>query len=79
MPAEWLSLIELSIHDRYDITVPATPVIAVEEAIAEKLARYRRTSLVRDLYDLAWFAKRPLDDVTVRRLWVIKVYFDIVC
>ena len=78
LPAEWLSLIELPIHDRYDITVPATPVIAVEEAIADKLARYRRTSLVSDLYDLAWFAQRPLDDATVRRLWVIKVYFDIV-
>jgi predicted nucleotidyltransferase component of viral defense system len=34
--------------------------------------------LARDLYDLAWFAPRPLDDNTVRRLWMIKVYFDIV-
>ena len=31
LPDEWLSLIELPIHDRYDITVPATPVIAVEK------------------------------------------------
>lgn len=78
LPAERLTLIELPIHARYDIAVPPTPVITVEEAIAEKLARYRRTSLARDLYDLAWFAQRPLDDALVRRLWVVKVYFDVV-
>lgn len=78
LPAERLSPIALPIHTRYDIAIPATPVISVEEAIAEKLARYRRTSLARDLYDLAWFAGRPLDDPLVRRLWVIKVYLDVV-
>ena len=78
LPAEPLSLIVLPIHSRYDIKVSATPVISVEEAIAEKLARYRRTSLARDLYDIAWFSQRPLDEALVRRLWVIKVYFDIV-
>lgn len=76
--ADALPLIVLPIHSRYDITVPETPVISVEEAIAEKLARFRRTSLARDLYDLAWFSQRPLDDALVRRLWVIKVYFDVV-
>ncbi|MGE0139382.1 MAG: nucleotidyl transferase AbiEii/AbiGii toxin family protein [Ilumatobacteraceae bacterium] len=78
LPPERLALIELPIHARYDVAIPATPVITVEEAIAEKLARYRRTSLARDLYDLAWFAQRPLDDALVRRLWVVKVYFDVV-
>ncbi|MBK6310796.1 MAG: nucleotidyl transferase AbiEii/AbiGii toxin family protein, partial [Candidatus Microthrix sp.] len=34
------------------------PVMTLEEQIAEKLARYRRTSLARDLYDLAWCAGR---------------------
>lgn len=53
-------------------------MISAEEAIAEKLARYRRVSLARDLYDLFWFSRRPLDDALVRRLWVIKVYFDVV-
>lgn len=56
LPAEELSLVVLPIHRRYDVTVPATPVISIEEAIAEKLARYRRVSLARDLYDLFWFA-----------------------
>ena len=78
LPAEPLAMIALPIHSRYDITVPATLVISIEEAIAEKLARYRRTSLARDLYDLAWFSGRPLDEALVRRLWVIKVYFDVV-
>ena len=78
LPAEPLALIALPVHSRYDISVPVTPVISIEEAIAEKLARYRRTSLARDLYDLAWFSGRPLDEALVRRLWVIKVYFDVV-
>ena len=78
LPADTLSLIALPVHDRYDIRLPPTPVISVEEAIAEKLARYRRTSLARDLYDLAWFSQRPLDEALVRRLWVVKVYLDIV-
>ncbi len=73
-----LPLVPLPIHGRYDIELPPTPVIAVEEAIAEKLARFRRVSLARDLYDLAWFAHRPLDEPLVRRLWVMKVYFDVV-
>ena len=75
---ELLPLIPLPVHDRYDLTLPPTPVIAVEEAIAEKLARFRRVSLARDLYDLAWFADRLLDEALVRRLWAIKVYFDVV-
>ncbi|MCZ7629644.1 MAG: nucleotidyl transferase AbiEii/AbiGii toxin family protein [Microthrixaceae bacterium] len=53
-------------------------MIALEEAIAEKLARFRRVSLARDLYDLAWFARHPFGEALVRRLWVIKVYFDVV-
>lgn len=73
-----LPLVALPVHDRYDVILPPTPVIAVEEAIAEKLARFRRVSLARDLYDLAWFADRLLDEALVRRLWVIKVFFDVV-
>jgi len=79
----WLSpvhkeLVPLPIHKRYDIDVPAIAVMTLEEQIAEKLARYRRASLARDLYDLAWCAVRPFDEVLVRRLWVLKCYFDIV-
>lgn len=78
LPPDVLPMVPLPIHDRYDVAIPDTPVIAIEEAIAEKLARFRRVSLARDLYDLAWFADRQLDHALVRRLWVTKVYFDVV-
>jgi predicted nucleotidyltransferase component of viral defense system len=36
-------------------------------------------SLARDLYDLQWFATSgTLDEALIRRLWVLKVYRDIV-
>ncbi len=70
--------IPLPIHKRYDVAIQSIPVMALEEQISEKLARYRRASLARDLYDLAWCAGRPFDEALVRRLWVLKCYFDIV-
>lgn len=76
---EILRPIAMPIHDRYDIAVPPTPVVRVEEAIAEKLARYRRVSLARDLYDLQWFGTTgAFDAALVRRLWVLKTYRDVV-
>lgn len=74
-----LEPIHLPIHERYDFTLPPTPVVRVEEAVAEKLARYRRVSLARDLYDLHWYATAgAMDESLTRRLWVLKVYRDIV-
>jgi uncharacterized protein len=76
---EFLIPITLPIHDRYDFTLAPTPTVRVEEAISEKLARYRRVPLARDLYDLQWFATGgAFDEALVRRLWVLKVYRDIV-
>ncbi|MFC7580080.1 nucleotidyl transferase AbiEii/AbiGii toxin family protein [Schaalia naturae] len=64
-----LDPIRLPIHSRYDFTVPPTPVIRTEEAIAEKLARFRRVSLARDLYDLQWYATNGImNEPLVRRL-----------
>ena len=66
LDAEVLNAVRLPIHDRYDFTMPPTPVVRVEEAVAEKLARYRRVSLARDLYDLRRQRKtqlRPDDHV----------------
>jgi uncharacterized protein len=77
-PPELLGFIESPIHKAYEIELPVVPVIAVEEAIAEKLARYRRVPLARDLYDLAKFAERTFDEAIVRRLWVLKVWGDVV-
>jgi predicted nucleotidyltransferase component of viral defense system len=79
LAAEVLEPVALPIHRVYDITLPAIPVVRVEEAIAEKLARLRRASLARDLYDLQWFAARGvINESLVRRLWVLKVFRDVV-
>ncbi len=78
MTARSIAPIALPIHRRYDFEIPAVPASAVEEIIAEKLARYRRASLARDLYDLAWFASRVFDEALVRRLTVLKVWCDVV-
>lgn len=76
---EVLPPITRPIHDRYDFTIPQIPVMRVEEVLSEKLARYRRASLARDLYDLAWFARGgPIDERLVRRLTVLKVWYDVV-
>jgi len=73
-----IEMVPLPIHQRYDIDLPEIPVMILEEAMAEKLARYRRTSLARDLYDVAWCAVQSFDEALVRRLWVMKSFFDIV-
>lgn len=79
LPPETLNPVSLPIHRRYGFDVPAVPVTRLEEAIAEKLARFRRVSLARDLYDLYWFsAHGPFNEPLVRRLWVLKTYRDIV-
>lgn len=76
---ELLAPVPLPIHVRYDFDLPVLPVVRTEEAIAEKLARYRRVPLARDLYDLHWYASAgAFDEALVRRLWVLKVYRDIV-
>lgn len=76
---ERLAPVRLPIHDRYDFALSSTPVVRIEEAVSEKLARYRRVSLARDLYDLQWFATAGmLDEGLTRRLWVLKVYRDVV-
>ena len=78
LPVEMLPPIPMPIQAIYGFTVPTLPVVNQDEAIAEKLARFRRVDLARDLYDLAWYAARPFDEPLVRRLWVLKTYRDIV-
>lgn len=78
LPAECLAPAPIAIHRQYAFKLEPLPVIAEVEACAEKLARYRRTALARDLYDLAWFASRSMDERLLRRLWVLKVFLDVV-
>ncbi len=75
---ELLGFVELPVHRVYEIELPELPVIAEAEACAEKLARYRRIALGRDVYDLAQFASGAMDEALVRRLWVLKVWGDVV-
>jgi predicted nucleotidyltransferase component of viral defense system len=79
----WLSpasmqMMPLPIHSRYEFPLPVVPAARLEETIAEKLARYRRGSLARDLYDLAWVASRAFDEDLVRKLVVLKVWTDVI-
>jgi uncharacterized protein len=74
---ELLRFVESPTHRAYRIALPTLPVIAAAEACAEKLARYRRIPLARDLYDLSQFAGRPINEALVRRLWVLKVWADV--
>lgn len=76
-----LPFLRLPVHASYDLTggLPTLPVVRAEEAIAEKLARYARVGLARDLYDLVWYGRQGvLDEALIRRLWVLKVYQDVV-
>jgi len=75
--AQRMPFVPLPIHNRYAFPLPNIPVARIEETIAEKLARYRRGSLARDLYDLAWVSARPFDEVLVRRLLALKVWTDV--
>ncbi len=75
---EPMNLLPMPIHGRYDFVMLPIPAARLEETIAEKLARYRRGSLARDLYDLAWVSSRPFDEVLVRRLLVLKVWTDVI-
>jgi len=68
----------LFVHEAYEFTPPAVPVLALEETIAEKLAAFRRRSLLRDLYDLAWISRIPFNEAVVRKLTYLKVYVDVV-
>lgn len=78
LPPEVLPFVELPVHRAYQISLPRLPIIATAEACAEKLARYRRVSFGRDVYDLAQMASRRIDEPLVRRLWVLKVWADVV-
>lgn len=73
-----MTVLPMPIHQRYEFSMPTIPAARLEETIAEKLARYRRGSLARDLYDLAWAASKPFDEALVRRLLVLKVWTDVI-
>lgn len=78
MPCELRTPIPLPVHNGYEFEPPTIPVPALEEALAEKLAAWRRRRKMRDLYDLYWFGRGALDEALVRRVLVLKVWHDVV-
>ncbi len=55
------------------------PIMALVENAAEKLARFRRVIVSRDVYDLSLLAEHVRDQLSlVRELLLYKVYFDVV-
>ena len=77
LPAQPMTPLPMPIHQRYEFELPTISTCQIEEMIAEKLARYRRGCLARDLYDLAWISSRSFDEALVRRLTVLKVWVDV--
>ena len=75
---EMLVPIALPVHSGYEFEMPRLPAPAIEEALAEKLAAWRRRRKIRDLYDLYWFGQGVFDETLVRRILVLKVWHDVV-
>jgi predicted nucleotidyltransferase component of viral defense system len=78
LPTTMSTPVPLPVHDGYEFTPPAIPAPAREEAIAEKLAAWRRRRKLRDLYDLDVFGRGALDEPLIRRLLVLKAWHDVV-
>ena len=78
LPHEHLTWVELPVHAGYEFDLPVLPAPAMEEALAEKLAAWRRRRKMRDLYDLYWFGQGALNEPLIRRVLVLKVWHDVV-
>lgn len=78
LPTTMATPVALPVHDGYEFRLPAIPSPAFEEALAEKLAAWRRRRKLRDLYDLDLFGKGTLNEPLIRRLLVLKVWHDVV-
>lgn len=83
-PSVWLDpvergWVELPIHRAYQVPGAVT-VMALEENIAEKVARLNRLTPARDVYDLVWLATNSphsqFDRALVRRLAILKCWVD---
>jgi uncharacterized protein len=76
--APFAAPISLPVHKAYEFALPSLPVPAIEEAIAEKLAAWRRRRKIRDLYDLFWYGRGVLNEALIRKIFVLKVWNDVV-
>jgi len=78
LPPQLLAPVPLPVHKGYEFPLPILPAPALEEALAEKLAAWRRRRKIRDLYDLFWFGQGALNEALVRRILLLKVWHDVV-
>lgn len=78
LPVKVLDPILLHVHEGYEFAPVAVPVMALDEAIAEKIAALRRRRLARDRYDLAWFSRIAFNEAFVRRVAHLKIFVDVV-
>jgi predicted nucleotidyltransferase component of viral defense system len=78
LPAESLMPVALAVHSGYEFAMPPIPAPALEESLSEKLAAWRRRRKIRDLYDLDLLGRGALNEPSVRRLLVLKVWHDVV-
>ncbi len=78
LPTSVQAPVPLPVHKGYEFELPGLPVPAFEESLAEKLAAWRRRRKIRDLYDLYLFGQGALDEALIRRLFVLKVWHDVV-
>ena len=73
--------VEMEVQRVYGFPMPTLPCMALEEVLAEKIARLTRRSTARDAYDLVWCAETSpyskFDRALVRRLATLKVWSDI--
>lgn len=77
-PPELLPLLPSGVHLTLGHAPITIPILTITESVAEKLARYARVPLARDLYDLCWYGRGVLDEPAIRRMWVQKVYGDVI-
>jgi len=82
-PAPWLppqqrGWVPLPVHHAYALP-DSLPVMALEENLAEKIARLTRRTPARDVYDLVWISTNPgftFAPELVRRVAVLKTWVD---
>ena len=77
LPTEWTPPIGNPMHGLYAFDPPVVPVINLVENLSEKLSRWQRISVVRDLYDLAALAGYVSPGL-VAELWVLKSYRNMI-
>jgi hypothetical protein len=73
-PVAAMPQIEQGYFSHLDFVPAAIPSLALEEVIAEKIRATSQRSKIRDLYDLSEIAQRPLQQILIRSLAVLKLW-----